>query len=323
MATIEDRAVTAAEVRSVPPVGGHGGDAVAVALALGLDPELMIDLSASMNPLAPDVSDLLVRDLVRLKGTLGRYPNPRGAERLLSNAIGVDPDLLVLTNGGAEAIALVADEVQVGNVVEPEFSLYRRHLAGIDPDAPRWRSNPSNPLGRLAAPDDRAGVWDEAFYPLATGSWTRGDADAWRLGSLTKLWNCPGLRLGYVIAPNADAANRVRFRQPEWAVNGLALDLIGDLLERTDLVGWQVALASAGVEFAAALRRLGFRVRTTDVNWVLVEHHDLRASLAPRRVVVRDCTSFGMADVSRVTVPSPECTDRVLTAFAAVAEQCR
>ena len=60
------------------------------------------------------------------------------------------PARLLLTNGGAEAIALVAAELGPGWVDEPDFSLYRRHLPAIDPDGPRWRSNPHNPTGRLA-----------------------------------------------------------------------------------------------------------------------------------------------------------------------------
>ena len=89
-----------------------------------------------------------------------------------------------------------------GPCEEPEFSLYRRHL-------PSSRGTvavePQQPHRRLAAPGDRAAVWDEAFWPLATGTWTRGDADrgAVVVGSLTKVFACPGLRVGYVIAPDA------------------------------------------------------------------------------------------------------------------------
>ena len=80
----------------------------------------------------------------------------------------------MLTNGGSEAIALVAAELGEGEVVDPEFSLYRRHLPVVRAGAGRWRSNPSNPLGELAGPSDVAAVWDEAFWPLATGH-----VDAW------------------------------------------------------------------------------------------------------------------------------------------------
>jgi threonine-phosphate decarboxylase len=305
----------------VPPTGSHGGDGARVATALGLDPATMIDLSASMNPFAPDVAVVLGGLLGHSGAAVHRYPDPTRATSLLADTIGVDPDQLVLTNGGAEAIALTATHLQVGNVVEPEFSLYRRHLAAVDPAAGRWRSNPSNPLGQLAEPDEAAGVWDEAFYPIAAGRWTRGDVGVWRLGSLTKLWNCPGLRLGYVIAPTAAEAHAIRHLQPRWSVNGLALTALPELLAATDLVRWAADIARLRDRFATELGALGFRVTVTDSNWVLVEQADLRASLARLGVLVRDCASFGLTDVHRVALPPPHEFDSVLGAFAAVADQ--
>lgn len=303
---------------SVPAAGPHGGDVTRVAAALGVDPTSIVDLSASMNPYAPDVGALFAADRRRLDDALHRYPDPAVATAAVAAAIGVDPGLVVLTNGGAEAIALVAAEIRTANVVEPEFSLYRRHLAVIDDSAPRWRSNPSNPMGQLAGPDDVAGVWDEAFYPLATGSWTRGDSEAWRLGSMTKLWNCPGLRLGYVIAPDADSALCLRRRQPQWSVNGLALDVLTDLLAGTDLAGWSVQIAQLRDAFAAALRELRFDVHSTEANWVLVDRRDLRTDLAVLGVLVRDCASFGLPGLHRVALPHPSRFDQVLAAFARV-----
>ena len=135
--------------------------------------------------------------------------------------------------------------------------------------------------------------------------------------STTKLWNCPGLRLGYVIAPDADAADRVRHRQPEWAVNALALAVLPELLARTDLPGWHSQIGELQTKFAASLDALGYRVETTAVNWVLVDHPDLRSLLARQRVVVRDCTSFGLPGLHRVALPHPADFARVLAAFAA------
>ncbi|MCU1365137.1 MAG: putative threonine-phosphate decarboxylase [Ilumatobacteraceae bacterium] len=302
----------------IPPSGSHGGDGARVAAAIGIDPASMIDLSASMNPFAPDVAALLADLLRRAGSAVHRYPDPTGATIALADAIGADADQLVLTNGGAEAIALTAAHLRVGNVIEPEFSLYRRHLTAVDPAAARWRSNPSNPLGQLAAPEDTAGVWDEAFYPIATGRWTRGDAGAWQLGSLTKLWNCPGLRLGYVIAPTADEAHAIRHRQPRWSVNGLALAALPELLAVTDLPSWSAQINTLRHGFATALRGVGFHVTDTDSNWLLVHHANLRVTLAGHGVLVRDCSTFGLAGVHRVALPPPHHFDRVLEAFASV-----
>jgi histidinol-phosphate/aromatic aminotransferase/cobyric acid decarboxylase-like protein len=292
-----------AATRPVLAAGPHGGDGPAVARQLGLDPSELLDLSASLNPLAPD-AHAVVRALE--DGCIRNYPDPELATGEVAAAIGVPAERLLLTNGGAQAIALVAAEHPVGVVPEPAFSLYRRHLARVEATAAAlvWRANPSSPLGELAPADARAGVWDEAFWPLATGTWTRGDEGSYRLGSLTKLWSCPGLRLGYVIAPDAQARAALARRQPRWSVNGLALAAIPHLLSLTDLAGWQAGIAALRSELATVWRVAGFTVRESAANWILVEGAaPWRTDLARLGVLVRDCASFGLPGTIRVAVP--------------------
>lgn len=299
---------------SAPAAGPHGGDAASIASWLGIPVGDVVDLSASLNPYAPDAS-AIVADVV---DSVRRYPDPTAAAGMLADVIGVDRDRFVLTNGGAEAIALVAAVEPAGNVMAPEFSLYERHLTTLRADAGRWRSNPSNPLGRLADPADAARVWDEAFWPLATGTWTRGDDDAWRLGSLTKLWACPGLRLGYAIAPDADRAELLRRRQPQWSVNGLALAATEPFLELTDLPGWAQAIGDRRRHLVEQLVSFGLDVTDTDACWVLVDRPGLRAELLPHGVVVRACASFGLPGIHRVAVPTDAQLERLMTALEAV-----
>jgi histidinol-phosphate/aromatic aminotransferase/cobyric acid decarboxylase-like protein len=288
-------------VRTVTPAG-HGGDGVARALARGLDPNTILDLSASLHPAAPELASVAAAAL----GELGRYPDPTRATDALAEVLGVESDRLLLTNGGAEAIALLAGHLRCGSVVDPDFSLYARHLEHVDPAAPRWRSNPNNPMGALAAEDERAAVWDEAFYPTATGRWTRGD-DAWRLGSLTKLWACPGLRLGYLIAPHADALVPVADRQPRWSVNGLALACVEPLLERTDLAVMHRSLVALRSQLVDLLRSHGYDARGTDAAWTLVhEGGDLADRLEADGTFVRRCESFGLPGVVRIAVPDAD-----------------
>jgi len=261
----------------------------------------VLDLSASLNPVAPDPAPVVGRHL----DALGRYPDPAPATAALAEVMGVDPDRLLLTNGGAEAIALVASDRPCGWVEEPEFSLYRRHLTAVEPGAPRWRSNPHNPSGRLAAAGDEAAVWDEAFWPLATGTWTRGDADrgAVVIGSLTKLLACPGLRVGYVLCPDAGTAGRLRDRQPRWSLNGLAAAALPDLLEPVDLAAWSAAARTLRGRLVQVLGDAGYAPQPSDANWVLVAAPGLRDRLATRAIAVRDCSSFGLPGTVRIAVP--------------------
>ncbi len=293
-------------IGAVPPPGAHGGDADAVARALGVDPTEILDLSSSLNPDAPAIAELAGKHLDALR----RYPDPRAATEAVAGALGAPPDEVLLTNGGSEAIALVCAELGRAAVAAPEFSLYARHLRERvdpldDPGAPLVASNPNNPTGRLAAPDCHASVWDEAFYPLATGRWTRGDHQrrgTTVIGSLTKVFTCPGLRIGYVVG-EPGLVERLAERQPRWSVNALAASLVPDLLERADLATWRDAIA----ERRRALEATIPGVLPSDAPYVLAEAPGggvaTRARLARRGVLVRDCATFGLPAFVRIAVP--------------------
>lgn len=277
----------------IPPAGLHGGDGPRIARALGIDPETVLDLSQSPNPFAPDVASKVIRHLDSLR----RYPDPTDAAGLLAEVIGVDSQRLMLTNGGSEAIWLVAQEIGGRVWAEPEFGLHPRN-----PEGPVWRSDPHNPSGRLADPNEAADVWDEAFYPLATGEWTARRSGV-VVGSLTKVFACPGLRLGYIIA---DDVERFAHHQPQWSVNSLALAVLPELLDLADLTGWSEAIATARNDLAEVLRRFGFAVEAADAPWVLLHAPGLRELLAPHEVVVRDCSSFAMPEYVRIGVPDSD-----------------
>lgn len=304
---------------TIPPPGPHGGDGAQVAAALGLDPDAVLDLSVSLNPFAPDVPALAASHL----GSLRRYPDVEAAEAHVAAAIALPAERLVLTAGASQAIALVADHLGPGWVDEPDFSLYGRHLARLEPGAPRWRSDPHNPSGRLAGAGEQAAVWDEAFMPLSAGAWTRG-RQGLALGSLTKAFACPGLRLGFVVAPDERAAAELRRRRPAWAVGSLAAAVLPDLLARADPLDWTRRIAAARAELVAVLHAHGLAPEPSDAPWVLVPGPPgLRDALAYRAVVVRDCASFGLADHIRIAVPDARGLERLDAALAHVVAERR
>lgn len=300
---------------AIPPPGAHGGDGARIAAALGLPPDRVLDLSASLNPVAPDVAQLAARHV----GALRRYPDVDEAEVVVAEGLGLPPDRLVLTAGAAQAIALVAALLGAGRVDDPEFSLYRRHLPAVQPGAPRWRSDPHSPSGRLASPAERAAVWDEAYLPLSAGRWTRG-RPGWALGSLTKAFACPGLRVGYAVAPDERAADALRRDRPAWAVGGLACAVLPELVALADPRRWTGAVAAARADLVGVLRRHGWSPLPSDAPWVLVpDAAGLRTALGRRAVAVRDCASFGLADHVRIAVPGAAGLERLDAALAGAA----
>jgi histidinol-phosphate/aromatic aminotransferase/cobyric acid decarboxylase-like protein len=297
----------------VPRPAAHGGDGAALARALGVDVGAILDLSMSLNPVAPDIRAVTARHLDELR----RYPDPGPATAALAEALGVDEGRLVVTNGGSEAIALAVRVVGGGVTAEPEFGLHPRHRQG-----PRWRSNPHNPTGLLAPAGARADVWDEAFYPLATGAWTRGDLGrgAVVVGSLTKVFACPGLRIGYLACEDDEVIAAVRAAQPHWSVNGLALAAVPPLLAVARLEAWARSIAELRGQLVHVLARRGFAARPSDVNWVLVDGAgDLRDRLAAHGVLVRDCATFGMPGTVRIAVPGTDGLARLEEALCRIA----
>lgn len=314
----------------VPPPGVHGGDGARVAKALGLDVSEVLDLSASLNPVAPVVSEVVLRNL----DAVGRYPDVGDVTAALADALGVDRNQVLLTNGGAEAIALVAAEVGGTVEAEPDFSLYPRGAAPAEASAPGasgplWRSNPQSPSGELVDPFESRweliGVWDEAFYPLATGRWTSGVHTTGRVvvGSLTKLYACPGLRLGYIVDADAARLSRMRARQPAWAVGSLAAAVLGDLLPQTDLVAWRAEVDLLKRELVAALLDVAgsdLQIESGAAPWVWV--HDAagwRERLAVRGVVVRDGATLGRPGAVRIAVPDAAGRHRLCEALQGTA----
>jgi histidinol-phosphate/aromatic aminotransferase/cobyric acid decarboxylase-like protein len=61
----------------------------------------------------------------------------------------------------------------------------------------------------------------------------------------------------------------------------------------------------------------GLTARPSDANWLLVDAPGLREALAPHGVVVRDCTSFGLAGVARIAVPDEDGMARLDAALSA------
>ena len=295
-----------------PNTGGHGGDGPRLAEVLGISVDNILDLSASFNPVADDPIPLITAHL----GALRHYPDDEPARLSLASTLGVEPGRIVITNGGAEAIALVAAIHPTGWAVQEDFSLYRRHLTHLDPDSPLWMSDPNNPTGKLADPSVDAFVRDEAFYVLATGQWTRGDHDGYVVGSLTKAFACPGLRIGYAIAPDEASAETLERLRPRWSVNSLVASALPEMIDQATPKKWHTAISSLRADTEQVLISHGLHPTPSDVNYLWVpDAAGVRDALMPHGILVRSGASFGHPDAIRVAVPDGAGIERLHNAL--------
>lgn len=231
--------------RGLPRRRSHGGAA----------PDGMLDFSVSLNPLGPP--DALNLALSRhAADALTRYPEPdsAGLRQALAERHGVSADQVLVTNGACEAIDLLMASLTPRRVVvlAPAFTEYEDAarawghqvvtVAAREEDGFHWQldeldqtlnlesgdlvvlGNPANPTGvATAVPRLRALlVVDEAFLDFVPGAISAaGRPGTLVIRSFTKLFACPGLRLGYVIGDSETVA-ALRARQPAWSVGRLA-----------------------------------------------------------------------------------------------------
>jgi histidinol-phosphate aminotransferase len=184
-----------------------------------------------------------------------------------------------------------------------------------------WLCNPNNPTGiyldqhqilSIAEACRRVGailVIDEAYwrfiipYEAHTAVELVGTMEMIVLRSLTKDFALAGLRLGYAVA-TPDVALRVSAQLPSWNVSGAAQAAgIAALIDHAHL---NTTLADLTIErnaFFQALEQAGLKIVPSRTHFCLIEvgnAHDVRRRLLSRKMLVRDCTSFGLPSFLRL-----------------------
>ncbi len=118
----------------------HGGNLEEVASRLAVDPALLTDLSANVNPLGPPASVLAaLRYAVADVAALQRYPEPtyRDLRERLASEHGIDREAIVVGNGGAALIETALGDPSVTRCVlpTPAFSENERALRALGIEA--------------------------------------------------------------------------------------------------------------------------------------------------------------------------------------------
>lgn len=302
----------------------HGGRRDQAARRLGCRPEDLLDLSTGVVP-EPDPARR-AHDLSELAETLSAYPDPDGepARTALAASLGV-PAEQVLVAAGAQAFVEVLFPALAPRSValrEPHYAEVRRcaERSGVEvracsagepwPDAElRWVTDPDSFTGERVSQDAAVrGVLDESYRSLAERRATR--LPGWvRIGSLTKCFSVPGLRLGYAIAepPVLDALRRWL---PPWPASSLALHLLPRWLPE-----WEERDRRAGLgrdRLAETLRRAGWQVRPGSASFVLARPPSELPDFERARILVRSFPEWpALEGWVRMGIPPDKQWDRL------------
>jgi histidinol-phosphate aminotransferase len=228
---------------------------------------------------------------------------------------------------GATIIELSAGEE---HEFQPDLTLLRSRIVQEKPVAV-WLCNPNNPTGTwmeyeqlslLLEACHSAGallIIDESYWRFVTPPATSTALHVMRdhprlpllvLRSLTKDFALASLRLGYAVSSPA-LIRRVRAQLPSWNVNGLAQAAgVAALNDRNHLHSTLATLTNERHAFFSALQQSGLHMLPSHTHFCLIEVRDapfVRLQLLKQRLLVRDCTSFGLPHHIRVaTRPAHE-----------------
>lgn len=280
--------------------------------------------------------DKLKEHLMTQFDSLTRYPEPDAAtlKRLLARRFEVDEANIIVTNGSITAFYLLAQAWKGAKsaIAVPSFSEYedacRLHgheltffpstidLSELSLEGQDfcWLCNPNNPDGRLLHRSELLGlinahpetvfIIDQAYVSFTTEemlkpSDVKTHPNLILVQSISKAYNIPGLRIGYLIAPTTLAEAVRKFIIP-WSVNALAIEaskyiLIHPAQFTLPIRKWQ----RETTEFIYQLKKLdGVEVLPTATTFFLVRLKKGTAAslkqylLEKYGILIRDASNF-------------------------------
>ena len=183
-----------------------------------------------------------------------------------------------------------------------------------------WITNPHNPTGQLWGKNSleeiikkyKLVICDEAFLSLTPNGekeslipLTKKYDNLLVLKSLTKLFNIPGLRLGYVIG-SSKKLKQWKINRDPWPLNSFAIKAGIDLLSNKNFYNkWTRKIHSwINIEKKKVFEKLSkienLKVHNSSTNFFLIES---KTSLLPnikylenKGILLRECTSFKFLD---------------------------
>ncbi len=295
--------------------------------------------------------EALMRHLASKEHLLRSYPEPEPTrlETALAEALGVAPEQVMAFNGATEAIYMIARRYAgaVSGIDTPTFSEYEDacrlngHIitGGDDPHCRLlWSCNPNNPTGTATPSEAMARMLDshpgrmtviDASYagysvkPVMSVGEMLTRSNVMVLGSFTKRFGIPGVRLGYLAGSPALLEPLRRMRMP-WSMGALSIEAGLYLLEHA--VDYRIdreGLHREALRIAAAFNDMGIATSATDCNFLLcrlpcgeaaalkewlVEHHG---------ILIRDASNFRGLDKRyfRVAAQTPAENDLLIEAL--------
>lgn len=290
-----------------------------------------IKLNFSSNVISSFDHSKLLAHLAGKSWLIGSYPppSPVGIEGKIAEHYDIKADNVMVTAGATDAIYSIASLYQqsVSGIVVPSFSEYAdacavyghtiKLLSGFPADIKLdtlWICNPANPTGKVTPKEEILGyalsnpetlvVVDQAYahytdLPTITVSEAAAMVNLLLLGSFTKRFATPGLRIGYIIGSKAIIDTLKRRRMP-WCIGGVSMEAADFLMDNaTDYTIDSKALNHEIKRIAEELEKDGVSTTVSDCNFGLfclpegIKACELKQWLVDEEgILIRDASNF-------------------------------
>lgn len=320
----------------------------------------VVKLNTNENPYPPSPS--VMEAIAQLPAErLRRYPDPVATSfrNAAAKLHGVNPDCIVATNGGDDALTILTracldtDDLMV--TPTPTYPLYRvlSQIQGCRFEARPFTAswdlpddfmngarlaflpNPNSPTGTLIPPArlvelaENSGsvlIVDETYAEFSGASCLPLLRESSRLivvRSLSKSHSLAGLRFGYIVA-NPPHAEKLSAVKDSYNCDALSIAAATAAIEDPGYVAENVAkILATRKRLDLELSRWGFEVTPSRANFVWARHsrklEPIYQSLKEQGVLVRHLKFDGYGEGLRISVGTEEQVDRLLLLLSAIA----
>lgn len=279
----------------------HGGGVEATAKKWGCDVSEILDLSTGLHPAGQP--EWLAAWLQEHAGLVAHYPDIDGepARSILAKEFGVEAKQVLITAGAQAVIEVIFQAMhwQSIGICVPCYNEPIRcaRRAGCDVHAIEagdrfpevdawWWTSPNNPYGNIEAlPEQWNGVLDESYMPFAKRRDMGVIPGVIRLGSMTKTFCIPGLRLGYVIADTVTIES-LKAWLPPWPASTVVLHLLPKLLPEAERRDNEVEQARTRLQ--GLLKKYKWDSYQSQASFILARSSSHTPDFSQKKVLVRE-----------------------------------
>jgi len=307
----------------------HGGDVTSFALEVDCEISDVIDLSSNINFIKPDINI----DLNTIN--ISSYPTYEKLYKNIANLYDVQNTQIELFNGASSAIFSLFKffDTKLCYIYSPAYLEYKKAAMTfeyevelinrfVDLDKEVLSNslvvfvNPSTPDGSFYDMDALLSKWmaknctiliDESFIEFSMQKscleYINKYDKLYILKSLTKFYNCAGVRIGSVLSSTKNIANIKRY-EPMWKISELDMTYINDIIEDEKFPQISKAINITNKEYLIQILK-SFKytnqIFDSSANFVLVQLKNIKAKelqelLKPHKIMIRDCSNFDFLD---------------------------